>query len=170
MNCSLNTVAGLISAAIALLLGAIVLSYAWVAAAPLFIAAAMVATVSLYFIPHIKAALLAYAACRGPAGKCSLSLGINNLGQAAAVLSLVSFLAAGLLEIAALALLASWILAFLGVTAQAAVAALVTAGQFSCAIVILVLLGVLTNAWSFKSCMDKQRGDVGSGSGSVSLQ
>lgn len=38
MNCSLSTVAGLISAAIALLVAAIAISYFWVAAVPLFIA------------------------------------------------------------------------------------------------------------------------------------
>ena len=41
MNCSLSTVYGLISAAIALLLAAIVISFFWVAAVPLFIAAAI---------------------------------------------------------------------------------------------------------------------------------
>ena len=45
MNCSLNTIAALISTAIALLLAAIAISYFWVAAVPLFIAAGLVASV-----------------------------------------------------------------------------------------------------------------------------
>jgi hypothetical protein len=87
MNCSLNTAAGLISAAIALLLAAIAISYLWVAAVPLFIAAGLVASVSFGLIPAIKNALVDYAQCRGASDKCSIALGINTLGQAAATLS-----------------------------------------------------------------------------------
>lgn len=167
MNCSLSTVAGLISAAIALLVAAIAISYFWVAAVPLFIAAGLVASVSFGLIPAIKNALAAYAQCRGASGKCSISLGINTLGQAAATLSLISFLAAAIMEVAALAFLYSWFLAWLGVSIQVAVAFMVTSGQFSCAITVLILLGVLSNAWSYKNCMDQQgSGSVG-GSGTI---
>ncbi len=167
MNCSLNTVAGLISAAIALLLAAIVISYFWVAAIPLFVAAGFVASVSFGLIPAIKNALVAYAQCRGSSDKCSISLGINNLGQAAATLSLISFLAAAVMEVAALAFLYSWFLAWLGVSIQVAVAFMVKSGQFSCAITILILLGVLSNAWSFKNCMDQQGSGSGGGGGVI---
>lgn len=163
MNCSLTTVAALIAAAIALLAVAIVISYLWVAAIPLFIAAGLVAGVSFGLIPAIKNALSAYTQCRGTSGKCTISLAINTLGQAAAVLSLISFVAAAVMEVAALAFLYSWFLAWLGVSLQVAVAAMVKAGQFSCAITILILLGVLSNAWAFKKCMDQQ----GSGTGGV---
>ncbi|HET8888197.1 MAG TPA: hypothetical protein VFQ41_04780 [Candidatus Angelobacter sp.] len=156
MNCSLSTVYLWISLGIALLILAIGISYAWVAAIPLFIAAGIVATVAYYIIPKIKSALLDYATCRGTAGKCSISLSINTLGQAASTLSVVSFTLAGLMELGALALIYSWFLAWLGVSIQAAVATLVLAGQFACAITALILLGVLTNANSFKSCMDQQ--------------
>jgi hypothetical protein len=167
MNCSLSTVAGLISAAIALLVAAIAISYFWVAAVPLFIAAGFVASVSFGLIPAIKNALNAYAQCRGESGKCSISLGINTLGQAAATLSLISFLAAAIMEVAALAFLYSWFLAWLGVSIQVAVAFMVTSGQFSCAITVLILLGVLSNAWAYKNCMDQQgSGSVG-GSGTI---
>src|SRR5438477_10947044 len=132
MNCSLSTVAGLISAAIALLLAAIVISYFWVAAVPLFIAAGLVASVSFGLIPAIKNALVAYAQCRGASDKCSISLGIDTLGQAAATLSLISFLAAAIMEVAALAFLYSWFLAWLGVSIQVAVAFMVKNGQYSC--------------------------------------
>ena len=58
MNCSLNTVAGLISAAIAALFAAIALAYFWMTAVPLFVAAGLVASVAIYFIPAIEKALL----------------------------------------------------------------------------------------------------------------
>src|SRR5262245_39193818 len=161
MNCSLNTVAGLISSAIALLLAAIAISYFWVAAIPLFVAAGLVATVSFGLIPAIKNALIDYTQCRGPSDRCSMSLGINTLGQAAATLSVISFAAAAVMEVAALAFLYSWFLAWLGVSIQVAVAVMVKAGQYSCAITILILLGVLASAWAFKNCMDQQVGGTG---------
>jgi len=170
MNCSLSKVDGLIALAIGMLVAAIAISYYWVAAVPLFIAAALVAGVSFGTIPAIRQALVDYANCRGPSGKCSMNLGINTLGQAAATLSLISFLAAAIMEVAALAFLYSWILAALGVSLQVAVAYMVKAGQFSCAIVVLILLGVLTNAYSYKSCMDQQQSGVGSGAGGVILE
>jgi hypothetical protein len=118
----------------------------------------LVATVSFCFIPAIKNALLGYATCRGPAGKCTVATGVNALGQAAAVLSLISFALAGAMEITALAFIFSWFLSFIGIGIQAAVAILVASGMSSCAIVILILLGVLSNAYSYKSCMDQQTG------------
>lgn len=162
-NCSLNTVYGLIAGAIALLLLAMALAYFWVAAIPLFVAAGLVAAVSFGLIPAIKNALISYAQCRGSSDKCTISLSIDILGQAAATLSAIAFLAAAIMEVAALAFLYSWFLAWLGVSIQVAVAYLVKTGLFACAITILLLLGVLTNANSYKSCMDQQ----GSGSGPV---
>jgi len=163
MNCSLSTVNALIWGAIAALLAAMALAFFWVAALPLFAAAALVASVSFYFIPHIKQALLDYATCRGP-GNCTISEGVNTLGQAAAMLSLVAFALAGAMEITALGFIFSWFLSWLGMAMQAAVLALVHTGLVSCAIVILILIGVLTNAYAYKKCMDKQDG----GSGPVS--
>ncbi len=162
MNCSLSTVYALIATAIALLLAAMALAFFWVAAIPLFVAAGLVAAVSYGLIPAIKSALISYAQCRGSSDKCTISLGIDTLGQAAGTLSLISFLAAGVMEVAALAFLYSWLLSWLGVSIQVAVAYMVTAGLFSCAITILLLLGVLTNANSYKNCMDQQ-GVSGSG-------
>jgi hypothetical protein len=140
------------------------LAYFWVAAIPLFAAAALVATVSFYFIPAIKDALLAYATCRGSSGKCTITTGVDTLGQAAAVLSLISFPLAGAMEVTALAFIFSWFLSWLGLSMQAAVAILVASGISSCAIVILILLGVLSDAYSYKNCVDQQ-----SGSGTVVL-
>jgi hypothetical protein len=156
MNCSLDEVRNLILWAILCLSIAIGLAYGWVAAIPLFVAAALVAAVSFYFIPAIKQALLDYAACRGPSDKCTISTNINTLGQAAGILSVVSFVAAGIMEIAALGFLYTWLLAWLGVSIQAAVAALVYSAIAACATVIAILLGVLSNAYSFKNCMDQQ--------------
>lgn len=157
MNCSLNTVVALIWLAIGSLLSAMALAYFWIAAIPLFVAAALVAGVSFYFIPHIKNALNAYAACRGPAGKCqSISIAVNALGQAAATLSLISFVLAGGMEVAALGFIFSWFLGWLGLAMQVAVLLLVKAGIASCVIVVIILIGVLTNAYSYKSCMDQQ--------------
>jgi hypothetical protein len=167
MNCSLNTVTVLIATAIALLVGAIAIAYFWVAAVPLFIAAGLVASVSFGLIPAIKNALAAYAQCRGASAKCSISLGINTLGQAAATLSLVSFLAAAVMEVAALAFLYSFFLAVFGVSIQVAVALMVKSGQFSCAITVLILLGVLSNTWSYKKCMDQQLGTGLGGGGTI---
>ena len=155
MNCSLSKVQQLIALAIGLLIGAIALAYFWVAAIPLFAAAAMVATVAYVLIPQIKDALLAYAACRGPSDKCRIALGIDTLGQAAATLSVVAFAAAAVMQVAALAFLYSWILSSLGVALSAAVSYMVVSGIFSCAITVLILIGVLTNANSFKDCMDQ---------------
>ena len=156
MNCSLSTVNLWISLAIALLLIAIGVSYGWTAAFPLFVAAGLVAVVVYVIIPQLKSALLNYAACRGSSAKCTMSLTIDTLGQVVGSLSVVSFTVAGIMEIAALAFLYSWILSWLGVSIQVAVAALVLSGQVACAIAILILIGVLSNAYSFKSCMDSQ--------------
>lgn len=157
MHCSLNKVYGLITAAIVALTAAIVLSWLWVTALPLFAAAALVASVAVYFIPAIKAALLEYAACRGPSDSCRITLTVDTLGQAAAALSAVSFAVAAVMQISALAFLYSWFLSWIGVGIMAAVAILVHAGQVSCAITALLLIGALSSAWSYKKCMDNQQ-------------
>lgn len=162
MNCSLSGVYAYIALAIAALLGALALAALWTTALPLFGAAALVGLVAYVLIPKIKSELEAYVACRGP-GKCSISIAINTLGQAAATLSVVSFLVAAALQLTALALIASWILSWLGVSMEAAVALLVKSGMFACAITVLILLGVLTNAIAFKNCRDEQSVSVGSG-------
>jgi hypothetical protein len=157
MNCSLNTVAGLIAAAIAALVSAIALAYFWPTALPLFGAAALVASVAYYFIPKIKQAIADYVACRGTSAKCQISTTIDTLGQAAATLSVVAFALAAVMQVSALAFLTSWFLAWIGVGMMAAVAALVTSGIFACAITALILLGVLTQMWGYKKCMDDQQ-------------
>jgi hypothetical protein len=156
MNCSFSTVTVLITIAIALLVAAIVISGFWVTAIPLFVAASLVAAVSFGLIPAIRNALGVYAQCRGSLERCSISPALNTLGQAAAILSVISFAAAAILQVAALAFLYSWFLAWLGVSIEAAVALMVTSGQYSCAVTVFILLGVLANAWAFKNCADEQ--------------
>ncbi|MEN8136235.1 MAG: hypothetical protein ABFS18_11975 [Thermodesulfobacteriota bacterium] len=154
MNCNLNTVSGLIAAAIAFLGAAIVLAYYWPSAYPLFGAAALVGVVTFVLIPSIMNALNEYAECRGPSSVCSISHSINTLGQAASIISVVSFTVAAILQITALAFISSWFLALIGVAMEVAVAALVYSGMVACGATILILAGVLTNAFSYKSCMD----------------
>jgi hypothetical protein len=164
MDCSgaWNNLLALIFLAIGLLAAAIAVAYFWPSAYPLFGAAALVAIVSFGLIPAIKNALNAYASCRGASDKCTISSGVNTLGQAAAVISFVAFLVAGALQIAAIAALLIWIVgAAIAAAIEAAVVPLVYSGMATCAIVILLLLGVLTNAYGYKSCMDQQ----GTGSG-----
>lgn len=163
MNCSLKSVLLNIVIAIALLSLAIALSYWWPTAYPLFVAAAAVVVVALKLIPSIKNGLSEYAECRetprtpliGAPKGCSISYSINHLGQAASILSAISFAAAGALQIAALAAFASIVLAWLGVALEAAVVALVYSGQVSCGAVILLLIGVRTDANAYKRCMDR---------------
>jgi len=153
MNCSLNGVYAYIALAIALLVAALVLAALWVTATPLFAAAALVLIVSYVVIPKIKSELQAYVACRGP-GKCSINTAIDTLSQAAGTLSAVSFLVAAALQLTALALIASWFLSWLGVSMEVAVAFLVKGGMYGCAITVLILLGVLTNAIAYMNCMN----------------
>lgn len=166
MNCSLSTVVGLIFAAIALLAAAIVVANYWPTAVPLFVAAGLVAGVSFGLIPAIKNALTAYSTCRGPSEKCTIAMSINTLGQAAGIISFIAFAIAAAMQVAALAFLFSWFLAWIGVAMESAVAVLVYSGIATCGIVILLLLGVLTNVYAYKSCMDQQgAGAGGPGSG-----
>lgn len=159
MNCSLNTVAALILSAIGILGAAIAMAHFWPTVAPLFVAAAFVAAVSFGLIPAIKNALLAYQTCRGRSEKCTISSLINTLGQAASIISFVSFAVAASMQIAALAALASWVLAWLGVAMEVAVAALVYSGMATCGIVMGILVGVLTQSYAYKNCMDRQTGN-----------
>jgi hypothetical protein len=163
MNCSLNKVVGLILTAIGLLLGAIALAVFWIAAAPLYVAAGLVATVVFALIPAIKNALLEYAACRGRSDKCSISSAVDSLGVIGLYLSAGTFLAAALLETAALAAYATILLGWLGVSLQGAAAVLVASGTTGCVITIFVLIGAISKATGFRDCMDAQGGGTSGG-------
>src|SRR6266550_3865764 len=73
----------------------------------LCIAIASVLTVSIYLIPAMRDELKAYDACMGPSTKCSMAPNIDLLGQVAAIVSAVAFIAALALEIPAIAAVAS---------------------------------------------------------------
>jgi hypothetical protein len=167
MNCSLGSVYAYLALALVLLRAALTAALLWTAALPLFVAAGLVATVAYFLIPRIKDAQQAYAACRGPSGKCTISPSTHTLGQAAATFSVIAFAAAAALQLTALALIATWILAWLGMTVQAAVALLLHAGMYSGAITLLLLIGVMSNAALFKSCMDQQPSGATLGSGGL---
>jgi hypothetical protein len=156
MNCSLSTVIGLILGAVALLFAAIGVAAFWTTAWPLLGAAALVAIVAFGMIPLIKNALLAYATCRGPSEKCSISTTVNSLGQVASFVSAGSFLIAALLQFTALAFLSNWVTALIGGTLQDIVSGFVDTGITGCVIGIVLLFAVLGQAVTFKNCMDQQ--------------
>jgi hypothetical protein len=160
MNCSTDHAVALIWSAIGALLAALALAALWQTALPLFGAAALVATVAYVLLPKIKQAIRDYVACRGPSQSCSANLTIDTLGQVAATISAVSFALAGALQIGVIASLVSGFLAWLGIGGAVAVATLVHSGMVACAIGVLLLAGVLTNLYAYKSCMDKQDGGI----------
>jgi hypothetical protein len=149
VKCNIGNIIALIIGAIATLAAAIAAAHFWLGAVPLFIAAALVAVVSFYFIPAIKNALLACPE------SCKVSSLINTLGQAAAILSVVAFLVAGAMQLTALAFIASWILSWLGVAMEAAVAALTYSGIATCFIVMLILFGLLTQVLANQKCLQQ---------------
>lgn len=163
MKCSLTAVIALILLAMALLGGAMIIANYWPTVYPLFIAAGMVAVVTLVLIPAIKSALQAFAKCMGESSDCPVSNTINTLGQIAGLISFVAFAVAGALQIAALAFLYSWFLSWLFPSAEAAVATLVYSGIITCGICIALFLGLLTQVFSLKNCMTQQGAGAGSG-------
>lgn len=157
MNCTLSKVNGLIWSAIAVLLAAIGAAWLWMTALPLFAAAAMAASVTVFFIPEIRQAIEAYVKCRGPSDWCKVTRISDALGQAAALLGTVAFAAAGALQLVALAAVASVLLSWWGVGMMAAVGIMVAAGTFACALAILWLLYAALAAERYKKCMDSRR-------------
>jgi hypothetical protein len=158
MNCSLNTVIGLIVAAMAALAAAIGMAVIFFNLPGVIVAIALVGTVTFVLIPQINSGLQAYATCRGPSKSCNLSfaLTINTLGQLAAILSIIAWVVAAILLAGALTLITSVVLAWLGVTVAAAAEILQVSGAVSCGVGILILAGVLTNALGYKSCRDAE--------------
>jgi hypothetical protein len=151
MKCDFGTIVGLILGAIGVLAAAISLAQLWPYPGQLFIAAALVATVSGVFFSAIRSALLACS----PA--CDVSSLVNTLGQAASALAAIPFLVAALLQLKALAFIATTILAWVGLAIDAAVGLAVTAGTVGCVIVIGILVGLLVQVLVSKPCFDSQR-------------
>jgi|SRR6185437_6592793 len=155
MNCSLQSVIGSISLAIGMLAGAIVLAVVFDSSAiALFGAAALVLGVTAAVIPALKDAIVNYSACRGPSRTCSISTTISTLGQVTSVLSVISFVVAGALQLSVLAFLSNYITAIAGLALSTIVKGLVDSGIAACVAGIGILLGVLSQVLSYKSCMD----------------
>ncbi len=155
MDCNFDRVVGVISLTIGILVAAAIIAGVFHATVigPIG-AAALVVLVSLVMIPLIRTTLMNYVSCRGPSRACSLSHGIDVLGQAAGLISAFAFLAAGILQIAALAFLADFITALVGLALEALVWGLIISGIVGCVAAVIVLSGVLTEANAYKSCMD----------------
>jgi hypothetical protein len=161
LNCSLTKTYALIFGAIAMLGVAIVLAYFFLNWPALLVAIGLAATVSFVMIPQIRSSISDYATCRGPSQRCSINSTIDILGQAAALISIVSWVGAVALEIPALAALASILFAWLGVTLAGLAASLRITGIVGAGACIGVLLGVLTSVIDYKACRDSE----GSGGG-----
>lgn len=155
MDCNLNKIVGLFVVAFVSLVAAIILANAWPTALPLFIASTLVGLVGFVVVPALRRYLVAYAECRGASDKCSMNHIIDQLGQAAGFISAISFLLAALLQIIALAFIATEVLILFGLSLEGVVSGLVITGISFCGIAILILAGVLTNLYSYKNCMDR---------------
>ena len=156
MNCSLTKTYALIVGAIAMLAAAVVLAYFFLNWIALLAAIALALTVSVAMIPAIRSSILAYVACRGPSQRCSIGSTIDVLGQAAALVSVVSWTIAVALEIPAIAALASFFLAWLGASLAGAAAALRITGIVGAAACAAVLAGVATNVAGYAACRDSE--------------
>jgi hypothetical protein len=160
MNCSLTKPYALIAAAIAMLCGAAALGYFFLNWISLLVAVGLVSTVSFVMIPEIHSSINDYVACRGPSQRCSIAPVINNLGIAAELISIVSWTVAAALEIPAIAALASFFFAWIGVALEAVAAGLRLTGIASALAASGILVGVLSNLVAYKACRDSE-GDGG---------
>ena len=166
MNCSLTKTYALIASAIAMLAVAVVLAWFFLNWIALLAAIALAGTVSLGMIPAIRGSIDAYVACRGPSRRCSIASAIDVLGQAAALVSVAAWVAAVALEIPALAALASWFFAWLGVSLAGIAAGLRVSGIVGAVACAAVLAGVATNAAGYAACRDSE-GPGGPGGGPI---
>ena len=155
MKCDFTRVVGVISLTIGILIAASIIAGVFHATVVgLFAAAALVSLVSLVMIPLIKTTIMNYATCRGPSAACSVNPAINTLGQVAELISVVTFLVAGLIQIPALAFLSDFITTLIGLALEVIVWILVISGIVACVTAVIVLSGILTQAYAYKSCMD----------------
>lgn len=161
MECKLDTFNIYSTLAVCLMALAVALASNWPTAAPLFGAATAIALLCSIVIPKMRQALFDYVACRGPSIKCTLGTTLNKIAQITALLSGISFALAGVLQVAALALLYSFVLSWLGVAAEVAVAALVSAGIIACGAALTLLIIAQGYVYAFKRCMDDQDSNVG---------
>jgi hypothetical protein len=130
-----------------------------------------VITVSV-LISLMRNELAAYNACMGPSARCGVNTGIDVLGQAASILSVVSFAAALALEIPAVAASTNWITGWLGTTLEGLAYGLEVAGAAMCGAAILILAGLLTNVKAYEDCRNAERAPappVGAGGGALTF-
>ena len=156
MSCSLTKTYVLISIAVAMLAAAVVLALFFLNWVALLAAIALAATVSFAMIPAIRSSIRDYVTCRGPSQRCSISSAIDTLSQAAVLLSIVSWTVAVALEIPAVAALASFFLAWIGVSLAALAVPLRLNGIAGAAACAVVLIGVATNVASYAACRDSE--------------
>ena len=161
MNCSLTKTYALIAAAIAMLGAAMALAYFFLNWVVLLVAIGLAASVDYVMIPEILSSIRAYAICRGPSQRCSIDLTISTLGQAAALISITSWVVAVALEISAIAAFLSFFFSWLGIPMAATAAALRITGIVGAGACIGVLLGVLTNVRNYEACRDTEKNGGG---------
>lgn len=163
MKCSTTKTYILISSAVTMLGTAVALAYIFLNWVGLIFAIGLAATVSFVMIPQIRHAIREYSDCRGPSQGCDVSSSINSLGQAAALVSIVSWTIAVALEIPALAALASIFFSWIGATLAAVAAGLRLTGAIGAAACAAVLVGVATNFASYVACRDSEAPGGGGG-------
>lgn len=168
--CSLSTFYTMAGIAIGLLVVAVIGAVIPYNIPGLILAIAAVISVTV-LISLMRNELAAYNACMGPSARCgSVSSLIDLLGQAAAVLSVLSFTAALALEIPAVAALTNWFTAWLGTSLGAIAAGLKAAGIAVCIATGLILAGLLTNVKTYEDCRNAERAPappVGTGTGGL---
>lgn len=168
--CSLSNFYTMLGIAIGLLAVAIVGAIIPYNIPGLIVAIAAVVSVSI-LIGLMRNALAAWEACMGPSAACgSVSPLINLLGQAASILSVVSFAAALAIEIPAVAALTNWFTAWLGTTLGAVAAGLKATGIAACVATIGILVGLATNVKGNEDCRTRERTTsppLGQGSGGL---
>jgi hypothetical protein len=158
MNCSLTAVILWILGAAASLGLAMGLAYSLNILA-LVGAIALVTTVAFLMLPQLRSALNAYATCRGSIADCSIIPAINVLGQIGVIGALVFYTLALGFEFAAIAAFLTIILGWLGGILTLTAAGMVAAGNIASGLaILLLLLGVLTDALVFKNCCDSHSG------------
>jgi membrane protein YdbS with pleckstrin-like domain len=160
MPCSLQTAYNLIAVAIAMLAAAVAAALIFFNVPGLAVAVGLVLAVSgipftdLGLIPQIRKAIQAYQDCRGPESRCTLNHSIDLLGQAAAIVSVFSWLAALALQITALGFITSVFLSWLGVAPLAAGEALKWSGIAGAVACSIILVGLVTQLRAYEACRD----------------
>lgn len=168
--CSLSTFYTMLGIAIGLLAVAIVAALIPYNVPGLIVAIAAVISVSVLF-SLMRSELAKYNACMGPSARCgSINSQIDLLGQAASILSAVSFAAALALEIPAVAASTNWITGWLGTTLENLAYGLKVTGAVACGAAIAILIGLVTNVKAYEDCRSAERTPappVGTGTGGL---